>query len=213
MGKLCAQELEFNLHAARRVAGADKQGRESLCRYILRPPVANKRVHELPDNRVRLDFKRPWSDGTTSVTLEALAFIARLAAIVPPPKRHVVRYFGVLAAHSKLRSQIIPPPATVTVTVALPDVPTVVAKPKVRKSGRRSKYIPFQELRKRTFGVDLLCQRCQGPMRLIALVKTEATIRKILAAMGLPTEGPKAARARPPPQADGCGYGGDTFHH
>ncbi len=46
-GYLCAQLGAFNLHAARRVAGNDKQGKEMLCRYILRPPLANERLHLL----------------------------------------------------------------------------------------------------------------------------------------------------------------------
>jgi hypothetical protein len=40
-GRLCAEQWGFNLHAATRVHGNDKQGREHLCRYILRPPFAN----------------------------------------------------------------------------------------------------------------------------------------------------------------------------
>jgi len=35
---------------------------------------------------VRLEFKKPWSDGTSSVELAPLALIARLAALVPAPK-------------------------------------------------------------------------------------------------------------------------------
>jgi hypothetical protein len=42
----------FNLQAAIRLAANDKNGRERLCRYILRPPLAND----------RLNVKRPWSD-------------------------------------------------------------------------------------------------------------------------------------------------------
>ncbi len=81
MGKLCAQDMGFNLHAARRTAAEDKEGRESLCRYILRPPIANQRLRLLPQGNVQLRFKRPWSeDGTPSVLLEPLALIARLAA-------------------------------------------------------------------------------------------------------------------------------------
>ena len=58
-GRLCAEQWGFNLHAATRVHGNDKQGREHLCRYILRPPFANHRLHTLPDGKVQLDFKRP----------------------------------------------------------------------------------------------------------------------------------------------------------
>lgn len=69
-GRLCAQHLGFNLHAASRVACNDKQGRETLCRYVLRPPLANDRLQILSDDKVQLDFKRPWTDGTKSVVVE-----------------------------------------------------------------------------------------------------------------------------------------------
>ena len=71
-GYLCARYFTgqvgtFNLHAARRVAPNDKQEREMLCRYILRPPLANERLHLLADGSVTVEFKRPWSDGTRSI--------------------------------------------------------------------------------------------------------------------------------------------------
>ena len=45
-GKLCGQHAGFNLHGATRVAANDKQGRVALCKYILRPPLANDRLQE-----------------------------------------------------------------------------------------------------------------------------------------------------------------------
>ena len=39
-GTLCATSRSFNLQAATHVAANDKAGRERLCRYILRPPLA-----------------------------------------------------------------------------------------------------------------------------------------------------------------------------
>jgi hypothetical protein len=62
-GKLCGQHAGFNLHAQTKVAANDKKGRENLCKYILRPPLANDRLKILDDGNVRLEFKRPWSDG------------------------------------------------------------------------------------------------------------------------------------------------------
>ena len=62
-GKLCALHAGFNLHGATRVAANDKQGRLALCKYILRPPLANDRLKILDDKVVRLEFKKPWSDG------------------------------------------------------------------------------------------------------------------------------------------------------
>jgi hypothetical protein len=62
-GALCGQTHGVNLQAATRVAANDKDGRARLCRYILRPPLANDRLTFLDDGNVRLNFKRPWSNG------------------------------------------------------------------------------------------------------------------------------------------------------
>jgi hypothetical protein len=61
------------------------------------------------------------------------------------------------------------------------------------------KTIPLPELLRRVFGIEVVCGKCQNPLRLIALIKTEETAKKILAAMHLPTEVPQLHPARPPP--------------
>jgi hypothetical protein len=45
------------------------------------------------------------------------------------------------------------------------------------------------------------------PLRLTSLIKTDDIIKKILSAMGLPTDAPKPYPARPPPSEPG-GEGG-----
>ena len=59
--------------------------------------------------------------------------------------------------------------------------------------------------------LDTVCPACKTPLRLIALIETDATIKKILSAMGLPTEAPKLYPARPPPAESG-GEGGDWLN-
>jgi hypothetical protein len=201
-GNLCGQARGFNLHAATKVAANDEPGRIALCKYILRPPLANDRLKILDDNLVRLSFKKPWSNGTSAVELAPLALIARLAALVPAPRGHLTGYFGVLSSHSSHRSQCVPGP-----------VPETTPKPE-DKSPRTlplSHYISWSELLRRTFAIDTLCPRCKTPLRLIALIETEATIKKILSAMGLPTEAPKLCPARSPPAQPG-GEGGDLLN-
>jgi hypothetical protein len=41
-------------------------------------------------------------------TLEPLDLLARLAALVPPPRMHLTRLHGVFAPHSKLRAAVTP---------------------------------------------------------------------------------------------------------
>jgi hypothetical protein len=176
-GALCGQTHGFNLQAATRVAANDKDGRERLCRYILRPPLANDRLSILDDGNVRLDFKRPWSNGTSSVDLAPLALIAPLAALVPPPRRHTVLYCGVLSSHASSRSQVVP---------AAPEpAPPFAGKDNPKRS---PKYIRWSDLLRRVFGIETVCQKCQTPLRLISLIKSEAIAKKILVAMHLPAE-------------------------
>jgi len=52
------------------------QARARLLRYVLRPPLANDRLAILPDYRVRLTLKRPWSDGTYALDMDALALLS-----------------------------------------------------------------------------------------------------------------------------------------
>lgn len=208
-GYLCAQIGAFNLHAARRVAPNDKQGKEMLCRYILRPPLANERLHLLTDGTVTVEFKRPWSDGTRSIGLAPQALISRMAALVPPPKRHVTVYSGVLASHSKWRKLIIPKPEGAVVEngaqenagddgIPANPVPGQAGKAEKKPKVGFSKYIPWHELLRRTFGEEVRCPQCGGRLRLVALVKTDETIKTLLTAMHLPTGPPKVVKPMPP---------------
>ena len=81
----------------------------------------------------------------SSVDLAPLARIARLAAIIPPPRRHVVRYSGVISSHSSLRSQVVPVHA-----VAAPEENDKPSLP-------LSHYISWSQLLKKTFEIDTVC--------------------------------------------------------
>ena len=55
---------------------------------------------------------------------------------------------------------------------------------------------------RRTFAIDIKCTKCGTLLRPIAIIKTDAVIKKILVAMHLPAEAPELHPARPPPEAD-----------
>ena len=67
------------------------------------------------------------------------------------------------------------------------------------KPAGKSRYIPWAELLRKTFGFELLCSKCKGPLRLVALIKSEEIAGRILTAMHLPTDVPELHPARPPP--------------
>ena len=112
---LCADIDGFSLHAAVRCGANDRQALEQLCRYITRPALANERVQTNVAGQVVLKLKTPWRDGTTHLVMSPLEFMQRLAALVPRPRLHLIRFHGVLAPNAKLRAQVVPqepePPA------------------------------------------------------------------------------------------------------
>jgi len=84
-------------HAAVRRCDADERQRlEQLCRYVTRPALANERVQINSAGHVVLKLKTAWRDGTTHIVMSPLEFMQRLAALVPRPRLHLIRFHGVL---------------------------------------------------------------------------------------------------------------------
>ena len=126
-----------------------------------------------------------------AIDLDPLSLLSRLAASVPAPGRHTVRYAGVLASASKLRSRIVPTPPVLQVAQDADES----SKPK--RAGCR--YRSWAELL-RTLGIDAFaCPNCGGRMRILALVRDQDEVRRFLQALGEPSAPPKRAPARGPP--------------
>jgi len=189
---LCASIDGFTLHAATHAGALNVAAREALMRYVLRPPIAQERVELQDDGLVRLSLKRAFADGTVAVDMDPLSLLCRLAASVPPPRFHTVKYAGVLASASPWRKRIGPRPA-------MPEEPAKAdddAAPKRKRGG----YRPWAELLRRTFAIDVLeCPTCKGRMKLVAMVTEPRSIARFLAALGEPTDVPGRSPNRGPP--------------
>jgi putative transposase len=79
------------------VLANDWAGLERLCRYVLRPPLAQERLRLRGDGRVVVKLKMAWHDGTTELVFEPLEFLEKLAAITPRPEVNLIICHGVLA--------------------------------------------------------------------------------------------------------------------
>jgi hypothetical protein len=101
---LCAGIDGFSLHAAVRVEAHDRKRLEQLCRYITRPALSDERVQLNAAGQVELKLKTPWRDGTTHLVMSPLEFMQRLAALVPRPRLHLIRFHGVLSAATTPRA-------------------------------------------------------------------------------------------------------------
>ena len=189
----------MQLHAAVTVDGRDRKRLERVCRYLLRPPFALDAVQRTPDGQVRVHFKKPNRFGATFAQMSADTFLARLCALVPPPRAHTVLYYGVLSAHHKLRSAIVPradepepPPKQLSLFTPRGQLefPAITTLLHAQLRDAAPSRLPWMTLLARVFRVDIsVCSRCCGPMRVIRAVTTPQEIAAELRG------------ARPPPHS------------
>jgi hypothetical protein len=199
MGRLCAQVEGFNLQAATRIGANDREGLERMARYLARPPIATDRLSQLDDGRLELRLKRAWRDGTTAFVFTPHELIERLVAIVPRPRAHLTRYFGVLAPAFAARSGIVPAEAGAVAAAPAARTPPPAEAGKRRWPSR----VPWASLIWRVFLNDVLeCGRCGGRMEIIAAVTSTEAVTRIQEHLGLPSTPPGFHSARPPPQTE-----------
>jgi hypothetical protein len=111
-GPHCARVNGFSLHANTAIPAHRRDQLECLIRYTARGAVSLERLAQDANGDLVYTFTHPWSDGTTGITLSPLELLEKLAALVPLPHVHLVRYGGCLAPHNHLRGSVIPPRAS-----------------------------------------------------------------------------------------------------
>ncbi len=184
---LCAEAHGFSLHAGGRCGERERAQLERLCRYITRPAIANERLGCNAKGEVVLQLKSPWRDGTTHIRMSPLEFMQRLAARVPRPRLHLIRFHGVLAPNARLRAATVPGPA---------HKPSEHAEEHAHTSARMG----WARLLRRVFDLDLEhCPQCGGEFKIIAAIEAPAVIVRILTHLGLPARAPPRSSARPLP--------------
>ena len=126
--------------------------------------------------------------------MSPLAFMQRLAALVPRPRLHLIRFHGVLAPNAKLRALVVPQE---------PEPPAQEAKPAECEAGcahHRPVRLSGAKLLKRVFEFDLAHgPNCGGALKISAAILEQPVIEKILTHLGL--------QARAPPRAPAAYFG------
>jgi len=101
----------FSVDAGVRIEAADRAGLERLLRYCARPPFAMDRLKQRGADllcRCGKGHTEPLQSDKYSgeLVLTPLELINRIAHLVPPPRTHRHRYYGVLAPSSPLRAAV-----------------------------------------------------------------------------------------------------------
>jgi len=183
-GPHCASVHGFSLHAHTHIPAHRRDQLERLIRYTPRGAVSLERLQEDANGDLVYTFTHPWSDGTTGITLSPLELLEKLAALVPLPHVHLVRYSGCLAPHSHLRGSVIPTPRQ----QGLDGEEVHTGTP----------YWPWARLLGRVFGLDMrTCPFCRrGSLHIIAVITQASVITRILRHLQLASVPPPIAPAR-----------------
>lgn len=206
----------------------DRAGLERRLRYCARPPFAMDRLRKAGSELVYRCGKQHSEPGSEYIRgakadelhLTPLELIDRIAALVPPPRTHRHRYFGVLAPNSPLRDGVTAmaaapsQPASAAQAQGGPQTvsprcgahcPTQPGPDQMPTPPKRPAHYLWAALIARIYEVfPLVCPLCGGQMRILAFITHSADISHILDHNGVASEPPHITPARGPPLWDVC---------
>lgn len=185
----------FSAHANTHVHENDRAGLELLCRYGARGAISLSRLSRRDDGRLAYRMNRPAPDGSTHLVLTALELTRRLAALVPPPRVHLMHFAGVFAPRAKLRRHVVfrqPEPAP----------PAAPAPPADTPAPARKSRLDWAALLRRVFAEEVLVCPCGGQRQVLAFISETKVVREILEHLQLPSKPLPWASAQAPPQMD-----------
>ena len=136
-------------------------------------------------------LKKTWKNGITHVLLSPLELIEKLAALVPLPNMHTIRYWGVLAPNSKMRKEVIP--GKTRDQIKKENEKSAEQEEPEKKPNKGS----WEKLLSKVFEIDISkCKECGGEMRVTSSIVRVDVIQKILTHLGLSPQPPPIAPAR-----------------
>jgi hypothetical protein len=184
----------FDLHANVAVPAVDRARLEHLCRYLLRPPVAQERLRRMGDDRILLPLKMAWADGTRHLLFAPMELLEKLAALTPRPRINLILYHGVLAPHARWRARVVAYGISEAAVPLTPGESDDACADAPRRATPR--HWAWANLMRRAFDIDVLaCPRCGGRLRLLGTIEDPVTIRAILESVAVS----RSPFDRPPP--------------
>jgi len=205
--ELCAKMLGwrycggFSAHNQVRVAREDREGRIKLAGYMIRAPMSLEKM-TYDDRRKSL-----WDAATGTViyrskmhaglkrnfqVMPGAQWLELLCKHIPDRHEHLVRYVGWYS--NRARGE-----RAKALKAQQPAKTPPAAEAAVSEFATRAKATWARLIRKVYEADPLVCPKCKGPMRVIALIDDPAVVRRILEHLG--RWAPEPAERGPPAQA------------
>jgi len=166
----------FSVDDSVRFEPEDRKSMEKVARYLLRPPLSLERMtYSKGDDQV--GYRRKGKDGRPGdeERVDALEFLARVIAHIPPPRVHLIRYLGHYSNVSRgRRRKGREAPLTPGRSGSYEDDGLTDAQ-------RRARRREWARLIRRVYEIDpLVCEKCGGEMKIVSVILENKVIQKIL---------------------------------
>jgi hypothetical protein len=169
---------------------------EKVARYLLRPPLSLERMN-YSEGDGQVVYRRKGRDGRSGEEekIDALEFLARVLAHIPPPRVHLIRYLGHYSNVARgRRKKGKEQPLT-------PGRSSDQEDDGLTDTQRRARRREWARLIRRIYEVDpLVCSKCGGEMRIVSVILEHKVINRILG--HLARKGIEPGRG--PPESSGC---------
>jgi len=193
----------FALDAGTRIEEGDREALQRLLLYFLRPAVSLKKLTYKPEEGLIRYQVVKTNGGPSYHEWPAVEFVGRMAALIPPPRKHVVRYYGALGPRSPLRRAVTAATRGQATLVELEQGYSVALAGKVVREAKRAAKAAckgWAACLRKIFEVDpVMCEKCGGEMKLVAVIVDDGELDRILAHQGWPTAFPRTKASRAPP--------------
>ena len=181
----------FSAHGDVRVK--DRQGAARLGRYMIRCPLALKRLswnEETAEVSYAARPTRRSGPRPTTASWDVLEFIARVVDHIPEPSQQMTRYWGFYANAARGKRHKAHKEAGARPAPAGDDAVDTFT---------RQARLSWAKLIKRVYEIDpLLCPFCGAEMKIVAFITDFATARAIRRSLKLPDQAPEPLAHGPP---------------
>lgn len=157
----CNHNSGFSVDDSVRFEPEDRKSMEQVARYILRPPLSLERL-TYADGDDEVVYRRKGSNDQAGgeERIDALDFLARVIAHIPPPRIHLVRYLGHYSNVARGRRK------NGKEKALTPGHRRVEEDDGLTDAERRSRRRAWARLIRRIYEVDpLVCTNCGGERR------------------------------------------------
>jgi hypothetical protein len=188
----------FSVNATVRIEATDRNGLERLLRYCARPVFASERLNWLCEGKqLSYSLPKPMPNGCQILHLTPLELLDKLAKLIPPPRKHRLRYYGVFAPNAPLRKLVT---TQADKAIAAPAISRSKNEEAESRKKLGTRYL-WASLLARIYEVlPLVCPHCGSEMRLIAAITDKPSIERILIHVGEPRRPLPITPARGPPE-------------